>query len=81
MRIVSENQETCKAPSLESCPKSQTKGLKPSALSQTVIASFVAMTLALSGLGYAAIYTDYPGSIDFQVSPGNLSFKIQGKSK
>jgi len=81
MRNVSENQETSKAPGLKSCPKSQTKGFKPSALSQTAIISLIAVTLALGGVCCAAIYTNYPGSIDFQVSPGSLSFKIQGKGK
>ena len=76
-RIVKE-QENLKAPSFKDKFKSKLKSLKPfSVFAKGAIASFVSASLVF-GLGYFAVATKYPGSIDIQI-PNALTLKIQNQ--
>ena len=80
-KIVKE-QENSEAPSFKDKLNSKLKNLKPYAvLAKGAIASFVSASLVF-GLGYFAVATKYPGSIDIQI-PNALTLKInnQGQQK
>ena len=80
MSKIVKNQEDSEAPSFKDKFNSKLRTLKPySALAKAVIASTVSMSLVF-GLGYFAVATKYPGSIDIQI-PNALSLKIQNQGQ
>jgi len=80
MTNQNENQENSEAPSFKDKVKSKLRTLKPyAALSKVAIASSVSASLIL-GLGYLAVATNYPGSIDIQI-PNTLNLKIQNQGQ
>jgi len=80
MSKINKNQEDSEAPSFKDKLSSKLKTLKPRlVLVKGVIASFIS-AFFIFGLGYFAIATKYPGSIDIQI-PNALSLKIQNQGQ
>jgi len=80
MPNLKENQVDSEAPSFKEKFKAKLKSLKPyAALSKAVIVSSVSVSLIV-GLGYLAVATNYPGTIDIQI-PNALTLKIQNQNK